>query len=65
MQSRSVPALENGAVNKHFLQWEPTTRSWRFEDRKIISEATVMSLLFYMTLFIVMCVFGWSVRGGS
>jgi hypothetical protein len=24
-----------------------------------------MSLLFYLTLFIVMCVFGWSARGGA
>jgi len=24
-----------------------------------------MSLLFYLTLFIVMCVFGWSTRGGA
>lgn len=28
-------------------------------------EAATMSVLFYLTLFIVMCVFGWSVRGGS
>ena len=28
------------------------------------SEA-VMSLLFYLTLFIVMCIFGWSVKGTS
>jgi len=24
-----------------------------------------MSLLFYLTLFIVMCIFGWSVRGAG
>jgi len=24
-----------------------------------------MSLLFYLTLFIAMCVFGWSVRGAG
>jgi hypothetical protein len=28
-------------------------------------EATDMSLLFYLTLFIVMCVFGWSVKGAG
>jgi hypothetical protein len=28
-------------------------------------EAAAMSLLFYLTLFIVMCVFGWSVKGAS
>lgn len=29
------------------------------------SEAAPMSLLFYLTLFIVMCIFGWSVRGAG
>jgi hypothetical protein len=28
-------------------------------------EAGNMGLLFYLTLFIVMCVFGWSVKGGA
>jgi membrane protein CcdC involved in cytochrome C biogenesis len=28
-------------------------------------EAAHMGLLFYLTLFIVMCVFGWSVRGAG
>jgi hypothetical protein len=28
-------------------------------------EWAAMSVLFYLTLFIVMCVFGWSVRGGG
>jgi hypothetical protein len=28
-------------------------------------EAAEMSLLFYLTLFIVMCVFGWSARGAG
>jgi hypothetical protein len=27
--------------------------------------AAAMSLLFYLTLFIVMCIFGWSVRGAG
>jgi hypothetical protein len=29
------------------------------------SERSTMSLLFYLTLFIVMCIFGWSVRGAG
>ncbi len=28
-------------------------------------EGRTMGLLFYLTLFIVMCVFGWSVRGAG
>lgn len=28
-------------------------------------EAAEMGLLFYLTLFVVMCIFGWSVRGGG
>jgi hypothetical protein len=29
------------------------------------SERSTMSLLFYLTLFVVMCIFGWSVRGAG
>ena len=36
----------------------------RFYDRRMQSEAD-MSLLFYLTLFVVMCAFGWSVRGAG
>jgi hypothetical protein len=28
-------------------------------------ETAAMSVLFYLTLFVVMCVFGWSVRGAG
>lgn len=49
----------------HFLQWEPTTPPWRFFDREEFCSERQMSLLFYLTLFIVMCVFGWSVRGAG
>jgi hypothetical protein len=28
-------------------------------------EMTAMGVLFYLLLFIVMCVFGWSVRGAG
>jgi hypothetical protein len=28
-------------------------------------ERSIMSLLFYLTMFIVMCIFGWSVRGAG
>jgi hypothetical protein len=27
--------------------------------------SSTMSVLFYLTLFIVMCIFGWSVRGAG
>jgi hypothetical protein len=29
------------------------------------SEGSKMGLLFYLTLFVVMCIFGWSVRGAG
>jgi hypothetical protein len=29
------------------------------------SEAAAMGLLFYLTLFIALCVFGWSVKGAG
>jgi hypothetical protein len=29
------------------------------------AEAAAMGLLFYLTLFIALCVFGWSVKGAS
>lgn len=44
--------------------WNRPPRPRVFTTGRIHAEA-VMSLLFYLTLFIVMCVFGWSVRGGG
>jgi hypothetical protein len=34
-------------------------------DKTKTLEAADMGLLFYVTLFIVMCVFGWSARGAG
>jgi hypothetical protein len=58
------PALEI-CVYRHYLQREPTTPSWRFFDKTGFVWRAEMSLLFYLTLFIVMCVFGWSTRGAG
>ena len=43
---------------------EPTTSSSRFFDSARMLEMA-MGFLFYLTLFVVMCVFGWSARGPS
>jgi len=44
---------------------EPTTACWRLNDRKNAIGGAKMGLLFYLTMFIVMCIFGWSVRGAG
>jgi hypothetical protein len=41
---------------------EPSPCTWRFVDRDKGTE-TAMGLFFYLVLFVVMCFFGWSVRG--
>lgn len=36
-----------------------------FFDKRECLETAAMGFLFYLTLFIVMCVFGWSARGAG
>ena len=62
---RNTPSLANDIAIRILPNGEPITSSWRLIDRGNISEAAEMSLLFYLTLFIVMCVFGWSVKGAG
>jgi len=47
------------------VKTEPTHLPSRFNHREKLIQEAGMSLLFYLTLFIVMCAFGWSVRGGG
>jgi hypothetical protein len=42
---------------------EPSRCVWRPMYRRIAGSETTMGLFFYFVLFVVMCFFGWSVRG--
>jgi hypothetical protein len=59
-----TPSLDNDIAIRIFYHGNRPPPPGVFSTESRVRRLLEMGLLFYLTLFIVMCVFGWSVKGG-